>query len=68
MVYDALVNWDMSRADGASNLKPGLAESWRVDPADRRRWIFTLRQGVKFHDDSNFNADAAIWNLDSVFN
>jgi peptide/nickel transport system substrate-binding protein len=67
LVYDALVHWDLSKADQPSRLIPGLAESWRVDPADRRRWIFTLRQGVKFHDGTPFDADAAIWNFASVF-
>ncbi|MCA3266596.1 MAG: ABC transporter substrate-binding protein [Azospirillum sp.] len=67
MAFDALTLWDMSARDKASGLVPGLAESWRVDPADNKRWIFTLRQGVKFHDGSDFDADAMIWNLDSIF-
>jgi peptide/nickel transport system substrate-binding protein len=66
MVFDSLVLWDLSRADQPSGLAPGLATSWRADPADRRRWIFTLRQGVRFHDGSPFNADSVIWNLDSI--
>ena len=36
--------------------------------ADKKKWRFTLRQGVKFHDGSDFNADAVIWNLDKVLN
>ena len=28
------------------------------------RWIFELRQGVRFHDGSIFDADAVIWNLE----
>jgi ABC-type transport system substrate-binding protein len=28
----------------------GLVTSWRVDQADRRRWIIELHQGVKFDD------------------
>jgi ABC-type transport system substrate-binding protein len=67
-VFDALINWDMSKADQPSRLVPGLATSWSVDPADRRRWLFTLREGVTFHDGTPFDADAVIWNLDSVFN
>ncbi|WP_160123500.1 ABC transporter substrate-binding protein [Rhodovarius lipocyclicus] len=62
-LYDGLVNWDLSRADRPSTLAPGLATHWQVDAADRRRWVFTLRPGVKFHDGSDWNADAAIWNL-----
>lgn len=67
MVFDALVNWDMSKADQPSGLTPGLATKWEVDPADRKRWIITLREGVTFHDGTPFDADAAIWNFDSIF-
>ena len=66
-VYDSLALWDLSRADAASGLRPGLATTWRVDEGNARRWIIELRQGVKFHDGSPFDADAAIWNLDSIF-
>ncbi len=66
-VYDALINWDMSSAEDVSGLTPGLAESWEVDPDDTRIWIFKLREGVTFHDGSKWNADAAIWNLDKVY-
>lgn len=67
MVFDALVNWDLSKADQPSGLTPGLATKWEVDPADRKRWIITLREGVTFHDGTPFDADAAIWNFDSIF-
>ena len=66
-LYDGLINWDLSSADKASVLVPGLATSWKVDEADPTRWTFTLRDGVKFHDGSAFNADAVIWNFDKVF-
>ncbi len=36
-VYDALINWDLSSADKASQLVPGLATDWRADEKDRRR-------------------------------
>lgn len=66
-IYDALVNWKMDDAKSASTLVPGLATEWKVDPKDNTKWIFTLRKGVKFHDGSDFNADAVIWNLDKNF-
>lgn len=36
-------------------------------PDDKKTWIFHLRKGVKFHDGTDFNADAVIWNLDRLF-
>lgn len=67
-VYDALAQWDLSSADRPSGIEPALATAWRVDEANRRRWIITLRPGVRFHDGSPFDADAAIWNFDAIFN
>ena len=47
---------------------PGLATKWYQDPADATKWIFELRQGVKFHDGSDFNADAVIFSIDRALN
>ena len=65
-IYDALINWDLSRSDKASDLTPGLATSWTIDPADKTRWTFKLRPGVTFHDGSTFDANAVVWNLDKL--
>ncbi|NEV03280.1 ABC transporter substrate-binding protein, partial [Bradyrhizobium uaiense] len=67
-MYDALTMWDLSSSDKASALIPGLATEWKVDDTDKTKWRFTLRRNVKFHDGSDFNADAVIWNLDKVLN
>ncbi|MEY3729882.1 MAG: hypothetical protein RLZZ57_638 [Pseudomonadota bacterium] len=67
-LYDPLVAWEMDVADRPGKLMPGLATSWETDPADRKRWIFKLRPGVKFHDGSDFDADAVIWNFEKVLN
>src|ERR1700751_275939 len=67
-MYDALTMWDLSSADKASALSPGLATEWKVDDADKKQWTFKLRPGVKFHDGSDFNADAVVWNVDKVLN
>lgn len=65
-MYDALTHWDLSKADAASVLIPGLATSWTVDAKDKTKWVFKLRPGVKFHDGSAFNADAVVWNVRKV--
>jgi peptide/nickel transport system substrate-binding protein len=67
-IYDPLVAWEMDVSDRPGKLVPGLATDWRVDEKDKTKWRFTLRKGVKFHDGSDFSADAVIWNLDKVLN
>src|SRR6201984_849298 len=67
-MYDALTMWDLSSADKASALIPGLATEWAVDATDKKKWVFKLRPGVTFHDGSPFNADAVVWNVDKVLN
>jgi peptide/nickel transport system substrate-binding protein len=66
-VFEGLVGWDLSRTDVLAGLKPGLAEAWEQDAADPRKWRFTLRQGVAFHDGTPLTADAVVWNLDRFF-
>lgn len=65
-MYDSLTQWDLSKADAASTLIPGLATAWEIDEKDHTKWIFKLRQGVTFHDGSPFNADAVVWNVQKV--
>ena len=68
MIYDSLINFDLTSADKPSGLIPGLAESWEVNKDDKTKWTFKLRKGVKFHDGSEFNADAVVFNMDRLFN
>ena len=65
-MYDSLTQWDLSKADAASVLIPGVATSWAVDAKDKTKWVFKLRPGVKFHDGSELNADAVVWNARKV--
>jgi peptide/nickel transport system substrate-binding protein len=49
--------------DGTGQPVPWLATDWVMDNAALTMTL-TLRQGVKFHDGTDFNATAAKWNLD----
>jgi peptide/nickel transport system substrate-binding protein len=44
---------------------PCLAESWDID-MENLEIIIKLREGVRFHDGSAFNAETAKWGLDST--
>ncbi|MBB5154082.1 ABC transporter substrate-binding protein [Saccharopolyspora phatthalungensis] len=52
---------------GSADVEPALAESWEHTP-DGKTWTFKLRQGVKFHDDTDFNGDAVCKNFQRMFN
>src|SRR2546421_3613315 len=65
-MYEGVTTWDLSSAEKASVVIPGIATEWNVDPNDKTKWIFKLRSGVKFHDGSDFDADAVVWNVEKV--
>ncbi len=48
---------------GSTKPIPALATGCTVNDAGTE-WTCTLRQGVKFHDGTDFNADAVIWNFE----
>jgi ABC-type transport system substrate-binding protein len=60
-VYDCLVLYDY----GATTIRPGLAESWEISD-DNLVYTFHLRQGVKFHDGEEFNAEAVVGWYNSI--
>jgi len=55
-IYDSLVAMDVN-----AQIIPALAEKWETP--DPKTYIFRLRQGVKFHDGTDFNADAVKANI-----
>lgn len=58
-IYDALLRFK----DESTEVEPGLAESWEISD-DGLVYTLKLRQGVKFHDGTDFNAEAAKFNLE----
>ncbi len=60
MVFENLVKFNPKL-----ELVPGLAETWEQSK-DGITWTFKLRKGVKFHDGSPFNAQAAKASFDRL--
>jgi peptide/nickel transport system substrate-binding protein len=52
---------------GGTDIVPGLAEEWEASE-DGKSWTFQLREGVKFHDGTDFNAEAVCANFDRWYN
>ncbi len=50
---------------GTTELQPGLAERYEVSD-DGLEYTFYLRQGLKFPDGTDFNADAVVWSINRV--
>ncbi|MEC0126141.1 ABC transporter substrate-binding protein [Paenibacillus pabuli] len=59
-IYDNLV---VQLPDGS--IKPWLAKEWSVSE-DGKSYTFKLREDVKFHDGTPFNAESVRFNLDRV--
>ena len=53
--------------NGGTEVIPDLAESWEVSE-DGTSYTFQLREGVKFHDGTDFNAEAVCFNFDRWYN
>ena len=51
------------KAGSTSEIVPALAESWTTS-ADGKTYEFKIRKGVKFHDGTDVNADAVVYNYD----
>ena len=62
-MYEGLVGTEPGTADPA----PLLAESWESSD-DGLSYTFQLREGVTFHDGTDFNAEAVCYNFDRWYN
>lgn len=58
-VFETLLNF----GDDDTTIHPGLAKSWEISE-DGLTYTFKLQEGVKFHDGTDFNAEAVVQNVD----
>jgi len=67
MLYDRLVERDISVKADFPPFAPGLATSWDVSP-DAKVYTFKLRPGVKFQDGTPCDAEAIKFNIERNWN
>ena len=60
-LYDSLVTIDKDL-----KIIPALAEKW--EQPDPKTYVFSLRKDVKFHDGTDFDADAVKFNIERYLN
>lgn len=59
IAYERLIKHDQDLS-----FEGRLATDWEI--VDDRTYVFTLRDGVTFHDGSEFNAEVAEWNMERL--
>ncbi len=66
-VFEGLVTENLLDPDlEVGSVEPALATSWEHTP-DGKVFTFTLREGVKFHDGTAFNAEAVLFNIERMW-
>ncbi|MGB5961017.1 MAG: ABC transporter substrate-binding protein [Coleofasciculaceae cyanobacterium] len=63
MVQDQIYNRLIDTKPGTTDLEASLATEWKVSQ-DGKTWTFKLRPGVKFHDGTDFDAEAVKFNFE----
>ncbi|MFS0820623.1 ABC transporter substrate-binding protein [Bacillus sp. 1P02SD] len=58
-IFDTLLDYE----EETTEVKPALATEWTISD-DSLEYTFTLKEGVKFHDGTDFNADAVVYNFE----
>ena len=58
-IFETVVDFE----EGGTEVVPGLASDWEVSD-DGLTYTFNLEEGIKFHDGTDFNADAVVKNFE----
>ena len=62
-IFEGLVEY----IPGGTDIQPALATSWNISD-DGLNITFDLRKNVKFHDGTDFNADAVVFSFERQYN
>jgi len=62
-IFETLVEYK----SGSTEIQPCLATAWNISD-DGLNITFNLRHGVKFHDGTDFNADAVVFSFERQYN
>lgn len=62
IVTDNLFNTLVDYKPDSTEVVPSLAKEWKTSE-DGLTWTFTLQEGVKFHDGTDFAADDVVYNF-----
>ncbi len=63
IVQEQIYNRLIETKPGTTELQPGLASEWKASQ-DGKTWTLKLRSGVKFHDGTDFDAEAVKFNVE----
>lgn len=62
ILHEQIYNRLLDFVPGTTDIEPSLATEWTVSD-DGLTWTFKLRDDVKFHDGTDFNAEAVVFNV-----
>ncbi|MGG0719818.1 ABC transporter substrate-binding protein [Robertmurraya massiliosenegalensis] len=61
-IYDPLID----RSGESGDFVPVLAEEWKN--VDEKTWYLKLKEGIKFHNGADFNANSVKYSIDYILN
>jgi peptide/nickel transport system substrate-binding protein len=64
--YGRIVGGVLIETNERAEMVPGIAEDWEIS-ANGLTWIFTIREGVKFHDGTDLTLEDVLWTLQHSF-
>ncbi|EIT84660.1 family 5 extracellular solute-binding protein [Fictibacillus macauensis ZFHKF-1] len=62
-IFEPLLSYKKENTD----VQPGLAKSWEISK-DNLKYTLKLEEGIKFHDGTDFNAEAVVKNFERWMN